>query len=1653
MGSPFISKLGLMVAILWLKQTGCEASTVTMVNLSLPLINSTHSASNLSTNVSLATIHGDNRSTSEDVSPVTTNGMIVDTDLIDHGHICPYDKPFKGPDNCSIGYDMVDSLKDKLITPSIEVEWPCELLHFWSDFKPFVNFVKGLLSYGTSIIVAVGLVFNALSFRVFIHPDMSSTSSHIYLAALAVFDSLVLIFNFMIGVLRGQNPNTVNKSFQSSEGLCRVHSVVIELFNLLSVWMIVCFTVERFISVTFPFKVVTLCTVKRARRVIIGVSILVFIISCHKIFISGFEGDSVFGYQACRKNTFKFGEAIYFYVGFNTWLPAITILVINVAIIVRLRKQSTKRRQLTQVGKSKTDEKAVENREARVTRLLLIVSFTYFFLILPLGLVQSVELVYNKVYKVPQSNIEPQKSEYVHYQTNKFRLKWTRAFFFFFYQINFCVNFVLYVGTNLKFRATLSKILPFCNNDSSHENKEKSSTITRNTEFGNSAIRKRSNENVHVLNASNLGKINDGRMAQIQRLLWTDEYTDFDDNILIESPFVQVTPSGKGLKQLYVGLTQDAIIMAVHNLSRGQDTHEQMFIDGNTTDPELDFIELNKIIPLACVRINIDNDPGKRIVVELCSGEPVYLELSEKHNREQIWDEWYDQIAALNSPYRFCSIDLGEEPLRLYRHTEAPDGFIRVRFGNGDHSSGDESSAPGSRRNSLPGLNVGLARRSSSHNGLGTPDSPLHYSGVISPLATAYLQGRNFLSPHRKDSKESQNSNVSRERKVSVIPEETQKSEKSDDTHSSCTVSISDIVPAKDIDSMSVCSDMINVNNVDKARIVESDDASDNKEKTRYLNSDTAIADSKRSSRRSGISHFMMMFGRLNSSDKKLSEPHSHVKDKNKENETAEKNNEEGSEKQEYQSPKPKRKLSFLRRISFTNGKRSKKDKPKGPDSPTNVNSESASPAIIEPVINNAADNLSCNSDKDSGYQQSEYLGAEGRPSPVDPFGFGHVLEAGRLDITNMQYNPPISTHEHNRSEGPGVLEGANGVPHRRIIHVDSLDDFESIPEPDSNFIDIPIEVAEDLINERQQILMSRSPSPHRDRKSSMESTEHVSFENMNTTPRLEWMNRQRSSSIDMLPERPRSRPTSPLVGRRISHEMNQNANPRFKVLQRMNKMYSSMEDIARMNNLRQVVHDAQVTKGSLDAIDRNEWSLVKSDVDRWVAIHAKSPKIVRKRSKSMARKLGMVGSSLVDEQSSQCSSTASLTDVSAMEEDNTKDEIFVAYETIAPDTSYAGVVDQVQMNAGNVTQTQQTIGTEEKHHLSANSVDIIVTGCDTHELDMLVKQNEDPNSNTNAAKCSAIHKSGPKLSLIEKIKRKRKQKKLKSLSTNDLSVTAPKSPQHTNASIESAQYHNNSFEHKGGISLQKNWSINVTNTKVNDSADHDKEGPVKKRLSQIINRPRSKSKSKKEANESKVHKKSITKSNNSVEDQMKNGNNNESDDDIDKEVRKYKTSLTGSIPNITTGSHSPKTQRSPRLLKHKLSKATRKISVMDALMKGVHRTSGHDDASPFYDANYAIPYAYDPVVFEKCKALQNNSRRKSTMHHIPAGNDGGTTQPVGIYEEYIAIDTPVGDKASAVAPDRPPHFLGLQPENTTRNYVIKKVLARGIETDSSDSE
>lgn len=71
----------------------------------------------------------------------------------------------------------------------------------------------------------------------------------------------------------------MNIDLYNRDYFCQFLTYISGLCSFLSVWFVVAFTVERFIAVRYPLQRLTMCTVKRARMMLLGL-ILVGSVIC-----------------------------------------------------------------------------------------------------------------------------------------------------------------------------------------------------------------------------------------------------------------------------------------------------------------------------------------------------------------------------------------------------------------------------------------------------------------------------------------------------------------------------------------------------------------------------------------------------------------------------------------------------------------------------------------------------------------------------------------------------------------------------------------------------------------------------------------------------------------------------------------------------------------------------------------------------------------------------------------------------------------------------------------------------------------------------------------------------------------------------------------------------------------------------------------------------------------------------------------------------------------------------------------------------------------------------------------------------------------------------------------------------------------------------
>ncbi|KAK2587229.1 hypothetical protein KPH14_002968 [Odynerus spinipes] len=358
---------------------------------------------------------------------------------------------FGNHDECPLHITVLDFIYNFTV-PDLEFTWPCEVRSYWLSLQTFVKFVRFLLSYVTPLIIVVGVLLNTISFAILNTSVLCDSSLSLYLKVLAISDNGALIFNYAVGIAKSHF-TSFNDLFMNSQFLCDTNSVTMELFQFTSTWLVVLLTWARVLAIIFPFAAHSSNSERSAILSISTLTCISFIISLTKLYSGGYETDSVFEFIPCQKKIKPWGSAMYFYIALSTWLPLTFIFIGNVLLIMHMKKSDALRRKLTCSFRQKI------NKTNKTSRTLLTVSMVYLILLLPLGIVETLELYWDVILiKYPTKNIKENK-EYINWLEEKMLLKWCRGLFFHIYHWNFASNFFLYYLTGEKFRSIVTQKL------------------------------------------------------------------------------------------------------------------------------------------------------------------------------------------------------------------------------------------------------------------------------------------------------------------------------------------------------------------------------------------------------------------------------------------------------------------------------------------------------------------------------------------------------------------------------------------------------------------------------------------------------------------------------------------------------------------------------------------------------------------------------------------------------------------------------------------------------------------------------------------------------------------------------------------------------------------------------------------------------------------------------------------------------------------------------------------------------------------------------------------------------------------------------------------------------------------------------------------
>lgn len=265
--------------------------------------------------------------------------------------------------------------------PSASTAAPTEL----TLFDSFALTLASVLNlYYTPLLVALGSIGNLLSVFVFYRSKLRLQSTSQYLSALALSDTV-----FLLQLLPPWLNAVHITGLFHREGFCQIFVYISYVTCSFSAWLVVAFTIERFVAVLYPLRRNAVCTLRRARYVIAGIALGSLLLNVPVLrFAIPTTNDCNIDYEylvhAARFNlvdtAVSFTVPLAVIIVLNTWI------MIGVCRLERARQQLIKAEQRLEVLGNRARpvrQLGCPRSQQRVTRMLLIVSSVFVCFNLP----------------------------------------------------------------------------------------------------------------------------------------------------------------------------------------------------------------------------------------------------------------------------------------------------------------------------------------------------------------------------------------------------------------------------------------------------------------------------------------------------------------------------------------------------------------------------------------------------------------------------------------------------------------------------------------------------------------------------------------------------------------------------------------------------------------------------------------------------------------------------------------------------------------------------------------------------------------------------------------------------------------------------------------------------------------------------------------------------------------------------------------------------------------------------------------------------------------------------------------------------------------------------------------------------------------------
>ena len=226
------------------------------------------------------------------------------------------------------------------------------------------------------------------------------------------------------------------------DAACKVHNFTEHVCYLMSSWIVLCMTMERFIAVNYPFKKEFFCKPRNAVTIILVVFAFISYSQIFRLIVIEKDSKGL----ACKASSgytqIYVAMHIYLYqLVLLFFFPALLILICNLSVLYKIRQM-----RLSVAKQGDAHSRHAYAKRSKTTFMLLAISFTYVLTLFPAVFVSL--LMHILVYT------DPNLARVLFYKLDNIK-----HLLEFISEMNYAVNFYIYVMSGAQFRYELRNVL------------------------------------------------------------------------------------------------------------------------------------------------------------------------------------------------------------------------------------------------------------------------------------------------------------------------------------------------------------------------------------------------------------------------------------------------------------------------------------------------------------------------------------------------------------------------------------------------------------------------------------------------------------------------------------------------------------------------------------------------------------------------------------------------------------------------------------------------------------------------------------------------------------------------------------------------------------------------------------------------------------------------------------------------------------------------------------------------------------------------------------------------------------------------------------------------------------------------------------------